>query len=62
MLRTCLALVAGDPHSQYLAGGFKGAYLNAELDAKEDPVFVYVPDGMESVSTGCILELHIDLY
>ena len=62
MLRTCLAVVAGDPLSQYLAGDFKGAYLNAELDTKEDPVFVYVPDGMDGVPTGCVLQLHINLY
>jgi hypothetical protein len=47
MLRTCLALVAGDSLLQYLAGDFHGAYLSVNLDTTEDPVCVYIPDGMD---------------
>jgi hypothetical protein len=59
MVRVIIALVAADPLCKFTESGIVGAYLKIYLKSHD---FLKVPQGMEGVPDGFVLQLYINLY
>ena len=62
MVRVIMSLVAADPLCQFIQSDIVGAYLNVYLKTNAPPIFLKVPQGMQGVPEGHVLQLHINLY
>ena len=61
MVRVIMALVAADPLCKFIPSDIVGAYLNVYLKSHDPPIFLKVPQGMEGVPEGHVLQLQIKL-